>query len=127
MRFGRCSTSINRGRRRRIRRWRQRRRSRRRCRRRLERNRMTIKCDEYNGICVLSIDGDFSGEAGAAVRRCAQEQMEQRQAAEFIVDLEKSGFVDSSALETLLWLKRRCEELLGRVKIAAADENCRKI
>ena len=88
---------------------------------------MTIKCDEYNGICVLSIDGDFSGEAGAAVRRCAVERMEQRQAANFIVDLEKSGFVDSSALEALLWLKRRCDELSGRVRIAGADENCRKI
>ena len=88
---------------------------------------MTIKCDEYNGVCVLSIDGDFSGEAGAAVRRCARERIEQRQAVEFIVDLEKSGFVDSGALETLLWLKRCCEEVSGRVKIAAADENCRKI
>src|SRR5260221_11657095 len=122
LKFATCSASINRVRRRKIQCRRQQHLwQRRQSRRRHKRNRMTIKCDEYNGICVMSIDGDFSGEAGAAVRRCAQEQMEQRQAAEFIVDLEKSGFVDSAALETLLWLKRRCEELLGRVKIAAAD------
>src|SRR5882762_3224267 len=88
---------------------------------------MAIKYDEYGGVCVLSVDGDFSGAAGAAVRRCAEERMERQQIVEFVIDLEKSGFVDSSGLETLLWLKRRCEERSGRVRIAGADENCRKI
>ena len=88
---------------------------------------MAIQCDEYNGVCVVSVEGDFSGECSAAVRRVAADRIEQKQIVEFVIDLEKSKFIDGEALETLLWLKRRCEELFGRVKLAGTDENCRKI
>ena len=88
---------------------------------------MGIKCDEYNSVCVVSVDGDFAGEIGNQVRRAVEERIEQRQVVDFVIDLEKSGFVDSEGLETLLWLKRRCEDLFGQVKLANLDENCRKI
>src|ERR1700712_5560298 len=88
---------------------------------------MGIKCDEYNQVCVVSVDGDFAGEAGNQLRRAAEERIEQRQVVDFVIDLEKSGFVDGEGLETLLWLKRRCEDLFGQVKLANLDENCRKI
>jgi len=38
-----------------------------------------------------------------------------------------AGFADSDGLETLLWLKRRCEDRLGQLKLANLDENCAKI
>ena len=88
---------------------------------------MPIKCDEYHGVCVLSVDGDLSGEAGPALRRSAEERIARKQVADFVVDLEKSGFIDSEGLESLLWLKRRSEELLGRVKLAASNNHCLKI
>ncbi len=88
---------------------------------------MGIKCDDYNHVCVVAVDGDFAGDATAHLRRAAEERIEQRQIVDFVIDLEKSGFVDSEGLETLLWLKRRCEDLFGKVKLANLDENCRKI
>jgi anti-anti-sigma factor len=88
---------------------------------------MAVKCDEYNGVCVLSVEGDLTTEAGAQIRRHAEEGIEQRHVVDFVVDMEKTGFVDSEGLETLLWLKRRCDDLFGRVKLATVEENCRKI
>jgi anti-anti-sigma factor len=43
------------------------------------------------------------------------------------MDLEAVSFIDSEGLETLLWIKRRCEDLFGQVKLINVDENCRKI
>ena len=88
---------------------------------------MAIKCDEYNGVCVLSVNGDLSGDAGPAVRRFAEERITEKQIVDFVVDLGKTSFIDSEGLEAILWLKRRADDRFGRVKIAAADENCQKI
>jgi anti-anti-sigma factor len=88
---------------------------------------MPVKCEEYNQVCVMSIDGDFAGEGVAPVRKAFEERVEQRQIVAFVVDMEKSGFLDSEALELLLTMKRRCEDLFGQVKLAALDENVRKI
>ena len=88
---------------------------------------MPIRCDEYNQVCVVAIDGDFSGATSAAVRRAAEERIDQKHVVDFVLDLERTDFIDSEGLETLLWLKRRCEELFGQVKVAAVDENCRTI
>ncbi len=88
---------------------------------------MSVKLDEYDGICVLTVVGDFSGEDVGAARKSAEETIDKRQLADFVVDLEKSQFVDSEGLEVLLWMKRRCEDLFGQFKLAAADEGVRKI
>ena len=88
---------------------------------------MAIKCDEYNGVCVFSVDGDLAGDAGAAFRRNAEEKLLQKRAHDYVVDLEKADFVDSDGLEALVWLKRRSDDLFGRMCIASADVNVQKI
>jgi anti-anti-sigma factor len=85
------------------------------------------KCEDYNNVCVLSLDGDLSGEANLIVRKLADERVDQRQIVDFVIDFEKAGFFDSEGLETLLWLKRRCEDLFGQLKLVNLDENCKKI
>jgi anti-anti-sigma factor len=88
---------------------------------------MPVKLEEYDGVCVLCATGEFTGEDVASARRLATEFIEHRQICDFVVDLEKAPFIDSEGLETLLWIKRRCEDLFGQFKLAAADENVRKI
>ena len=88
---------------------------------------MAIKCEEYNRVCVVSIDGDLTGDTPAAIRRAAEHRLEQKQVVNFVLDLAKTRFIDSDGLEALLWLKAQSEELFGRVKLAAADDVCRKI
>jgi len=85
------------------------------------------KAEDYNNVCVLSLDGDLSGEATQAVRKLADERVDHRQIVDFVIDFEKASFFDSEGLETLLWLKRRCEDLFGQLKLVNLDDNCRKI
>ena len=85
------------------------------------------KVDEYNNICVIGLGGDLAGAEPQQLRKQVEEVIDQRQLADFVLDFEKAGFIDSEGLETLLWLKRRCEELFGQLKLTNLDENCRKI
>lgn len=88
---------------------------------------MALRCDDYDGICVLSVGGDLAGEAVTAARRGAADQIEQRNIVQVVVDLEQTAFVDSAGLEALLWIKRRCEESCGQMKLAGISSNVRKI
>ena len=88
---------------------------------------MPIKYEDYGNICVVALDGDLTGEAAKDIRKQADDRVEQRRIVDFVVDFEKADFIDSEGLETLLWLKRRCEDLFGQIKLANLDENCRKI
>ncbi len=88
---------------------------------------MPLKTEQYNQVCVLGIDGDLSHENAANLRREVEDKIEQLQIVEFIVDLEKCPFIDSEGIETLLWIRRRCDELFGQVRMINLDDNCRKI
>ncbi|HEY1628609.1 MAG TPA: STAS domain-containing protein [Tepidisphaeraceae bacterium] len=88
---------------------------------------MPIKCDEYNQVCVMCVDGDFSVEQIAPARKSFEELIDKKQIVDFVIDFEKCGFVDSDGLETLLWMKRKSEDLFGQFKLSNLDENMRKI
>jgi anti-anti-sigma factor len=88
---------------------------------------MTIKCEEYSQVCVMEVQGDFMAETAAMAKKSLEDQIEQRRLVDFVIDFQKSGFVDSDGLEALLWMKRRCEDLFGQIKLVNMDENCRKI
>ena len=86
---------------------------------------MPVKQDEYNRTCVLTVVGDLAGDEVAQFQRLADEAAESLN--DFVIDLEKSGFIDSEGLEALLSLKSRCEDNHGQLKLASLDENVRKI
>jgi anti-sigma B factor antagonist len=88
---------------------------------------MPLKCDEYNNVCVIAPHGDFAGDDTTDLQKQVEELIEKKQIVDFVVDFEKCGFIDSKGLSTLLWAKRRCEDLFGQLKLANLDENCRKI
>jgi anti-anti-sigma factor len=88
---------------------------------------MAIRTEEYNQVSVITLGGDFVGEEIAQTRAAVDELIEKRHIVDFVIDFEKAGFVDSEGLETLLMLKRRCEEMFGQLKLVHLDENCRKI
>ena len=86
-----------------------------------------IKCDEYNNVCVMGLGGDLVGTESDVLRKQVEDLIDKRQIIDFVLDFEKVAFIDSEGLEALLWIKHRCEDLFGQVKLAALDENCRKI
>jgi anti-anti-sigma factor len=88
---------------------------------------MTIKSEDYGNVCVMTLGGDFVSETTKELKAAAEQRIEQSRQADFVVDFEKVDFIDSEGLETLLWLKRRCEDLFGQIKLINLDDNCRKI
>jgi anti-anti-sigma factor len=88
---------------------------------------MPVRLEDYNQVCVIAIDGDLSADNAALLRKTAEERVDQKQQVDFVVDLEKCEFMDSEGLETLLWLKRRCDDLFGQAKLVGVGDNCRKI
>ncbi len=88
---------------------------------------MPVKCDEYNQTCVFTITGDLVGDDVKTLSKYAEKTFEERRVVDFIVDMEKSSFVDSEGLETLVWLRRTCESHHGQIRLAALDENVKKI
>ncbi|MGA3065299.1 MAG: STAS domain-containing protein [Tepidisphaeraceae bacterium] len=88
---------------------------------------MPVKCEEYSQVCVMEVQGDFMAETAILAKKSLEDQIEQRRIVDFVIDFQKSGFMDSDGLEALLWMKRRCEDLFGQIKLVNLDENCRKI
>lgn len=88
---------------------------------------MAIKCDEYNKVCVMTPASDLVGDETTVMQKQMEVIIETRHLADFVVDFEKCRFIDSRGLSTLLWAKRRCEDLFGQFKLVNLDENCRKI
>ncbi len=89
---------------------------------------MAIKTDEYNGVLVFAPSADLLSAEADELRKLAEAALSlPREHANVVLDFEKVGFVDSEALEAMLWLKRRCDDLFGSLKLASLDENVRKI
>ena len=88
---------------------------------------MPVKCEQYNQVCVMSVDGDFMGDLIPEAKKVVEDHIDSKQIVSFVVDFEKSGFIDSEGLETLLWMRKRCDELFGQIKLVHLDENLKKI
>ena len=54
------------------------------------------KAEDYNNVCVVSLDGDLVGEANETIKKIAEERVDQKQIVDFVIDFEKAGFFDCS-------------------------------
>jgi anti-anti-sigma factor len=88
---------------------------------------MPVKVDEYEKVCVLEVDGDFSADNVHVAALALQQKTEGRRIVDFVLNMAKCPFIDSEGLEMLLTMKRKCEDLFGQVKLAELDENCKII
>lgn len=88
---------------------------------------MPIRCDEYNRVSVLVIEGDLSAHEAPAFRQMIQDRVEHPAATELVVDFEKCPFIASTGLEALLFARRLCDASGRRLSLANLDGNCRKV
>ena len=88
---------------------------------------MAVRCEDYNRVAVLSFEGDLDEAEVIDAREKVRRMIDERQVVDFVVDLCKCGQMTGEGLEAMLWLKRRCEDLMGRMTLAGCDENLLKI
>ena len=87
---------------------------------------MKLSAEDYDQITVLTIEGDVTADEIDQVRKAATDKMA-HDVRDFVIDLTAVEFVDSTGLETLLWLQEQCGEKLGQVRLAGASETVHKI
>jgi anti-sigma B factor antagonist len=87
---------------------------------------MKLTHEDYEHLTVATLKGELTSESVEQLRELAEERME-KQARDFVIDIEGMEFVDSKGLETLLWLQERCGEHLGQLRLAGTTPNVDKI
>ena len=85
---------------------------------------MAVRCDEYNGVCVVTPGGDLAGDDAAEARRRCDERLG---TVSFVFDLGDCDFIDSAGLEALCHVRRSCDEAGTHVALARPRPNCAKI
>jgi anti-sigma B factor antagonist len=87
---------------------------------------VSIRCDEHNGVCLVTVDGDLAGGRADEARQ-AVEALLARAAGGVVFDLGRCGFIDSAGLELLCRVRRRCDERGGRMALSRVGAGCAKI
>jgi anti-anti-sigma factor len=88
---------------------------------------MPLTTQDYERVCVIRLGADLATDDAATPRHAVEQAIEQRQIVDIVLDFTGCGFIDSQGLETLLWIKRRCDTEFGRMKLINLDDNCRKV
>src|SRR4051812_28711797 len=96
-----------------------------RTRSRQDEGRMSVRFDDYNGVCVITPERDLAGEAAAETRRRCDELPDAAKSVVF--DLGNCDFIDSTGLEVLCRARRKCDEAGTHVALARPRPNCAKI
>ena len=87
---------------------------------------MRITTQDYNDITVTELNGEFTSEF-VGMFGDSMENIISRGQHGIVLDMSKVAFIDSAGLESLLWLRDHCHENSRALKLAALDDNCRKI
>ena len=85
---------------------------------------MPVQCDEYNGVSVITVQGDLLVEQASAIRDALATRAT---CSNVVIDLDACRFLASSGLEALLDTLNTCESRGGRLMVSGLDPNCRKI
>ena len=89
---------------------------------------MNIATELYGHALMLNLKGDLTDDSLGPLRQAIDHQLSGKdEVIDLVLNMENVPFIDSVALEYLLDLQDRLAERLGQVKLAACDENIRKI
>ena len=87
---------------------------------------MTVRCEDYDHVSVVSVSGELNADTAEAYRTQIDSRLA-RKVRFFVIDLEATTFIDSKGLEALLWTQEQCDEQLGQVRLCKPDDTCKKI
>jgi anti-sigma B factor antagonist len=87
---------------------------------------MRINHQDYNGVTVVELGGEFVEEYGKMFQDTMTELVKGKISG-IVLDMSKVPFIDSSGLGILLWLRDYCYENRIQLKLAALDDNVKKI
>ena len=87
---------------------------------------MKINTQNYNEVTVIELEGEFVGEYINSFQDTATKVVGDGVMG-IVLDMGNVVFIDSQCLEQLLWYNDYCHEHTRQLKLAALDDNCKKI
>lgn len=87
---------------------------------------MKFENETYGKIAVIDVEGGINEDNLNPLRKLLEEELE-GEIHDFVLDLKDVDFVDSAALELMLWLQERADERLGQVRLVGPSENVAEI
>jgi len=87
---------------------------------------MKLSHEAYDRITVIGVDGELTADQVGQFRKLIDQRIAE-DAYDFVLDLSAAEFLDSEALEALLWMRDQADERLGQVRIAGASQNVSQI
>ena len=88
---------------------------------------MAVKHEVFEGIAVVTIDGELADEAVAEAREAVVARVERDGLRQIVVDLSACTSIASTGLECLLHAASLCEDRRGRLKLAGCEAYLLKI
>jgi anti-anti-sigma factor len=88
---------------------------------------MKMEVQNYDDVNVLELQGEFTNEFVKPFEDLASELLAADNCFGLVLDMTAVGYLDSAAIEKLLWLSDACREKKRLLKLAGLDENCKKI
>lgn len=92
-----------------------------------EQERVSQRGPTQNGASGKVSQSQRSGRGVANAQKRRGDNQGKHKKLGIVLDMSKVGFIDSQALEELLWLRDCCRENGRELKLAGLDENCAKI
>lgn len=86
----------------------------------------TIERRTDQHVCILHIEGDIDVAVVPSVRAAIDKAVDTG-CVNVVLDLERVGYADSSALGLLVWLDQRLDPLDGKAILAGANEDVARI
>lgn len=87
---------------------------------------MGFNVSEVNGVTVIEVDGQLIVGNRQELKQTVMDEVE-RGGRKFLIDFEKTGYIDSSGLGVLVSLSKKIREQGGELRLANLNEDLRTL
>ncbi len=86
-----------------------------------------ISSDEVDTIPAIVIEGDMTSDADADVKRIYSELMDKYEMDKIIINFEKTKYINSSGIATLINIIQNVNEKNGKIAFVGMSEHFQKV
>ena len=87
---------------------------------------MTFAIKKHDGVVVVDVDGQLIVSNRQELKQKLLDELE-RGGKKFLIDFEKTGYIDSSGLGVLVSLSKRIREQGGELRLANLNEDLKTL
>ena len=87
---------------------------------------MPMTAETYGDVAVARVDDELTGDNVARFQGILEPSLEEG-IRNFVIDMEKTEYLDNAGLEAIDDLMQQLEQLGGQVKFSGLGQSCRKI